>query len=145
MYLHLGLSEKGSGSELPPQLASHWLVAAACPAHRHISSMPWVFVITNLHPSVHFSRSCQLVRNVLLLHIKKLTGNSLWLLPRIFLVARLASAANISTVKMLYASETLADAVARNKIKVHQTITIKFSFQSPKNCCVLGSIKRRFN
>lgn len=60
------------------------------------------------------------MRNVLFLQIKILRGNSLWLLPRTFLVARLANAANISTVKMLYASETLADAaVAHNKIKVH--------------------------
>lgn len=44
-YLHLGLSGRWAGSELLPQLASHWLVIAACPAHLVGNSPPLVCAI----------------------------------------------------------------------------------------------------
>lgn len=122
-YLYLVLSERGQALSVPAQLTSHWLLAEACPTHRHTSSLPWMCVIVNGPPPMHFSWRGRLMRNAQCLHVKRLLCNvgSLHSVVKdilICLVARLPKAAIFSIVKALYTLLTLADA-AQIETKTH--------------------------
>lgn len=104
--LYLVLSERGQALSTPPQLTSHWLLVEACPTHRHTSSLPWICVIVNGPPPMHFSWRDRLMRNAQCLHIKRLSCNvgllhSVVKHILICLVAKVLKAAIVGIVKSI--------------------------------------------
>lgn len=83
--------------ELLPQLTSHWLVAAACPAHRHPPVVCHMCVSPFTTPSVHFRRRCCLIHRV---HC---------CIFGICRVARLHNVANVCVITACYCSTCFTD------------------------------------